>query len=155
VIGTAELYDPATDSFASTGSLETAREKHTAALLADGRILIMGGNERLSANRLSSTEVYDPHTGRFSPGPTMRAGRHKVVSAGLPNGDALVIGGNDDLAELYRSDLGEFVRVSGTKGHERLFPAAVALADGRVLITGGYTAGGSQPTIWAFTKGPD
>ena len=156
VVASAELYDPATDSFVPTGSLGAAREKHTAALLPDGRILIIGGsNERVSPNRLRSTEVYDSRTGQFSAGPAMQAGRHKVVSARLSNGDVLVIGGSDDLAELYRNDLEQFVRVNGTSGYERLFPAAVTLDDGRVLITGGYTAGGSQGTIWAFTKRPN
>jgi hypothetical protein len=39
----AQLYFPTSQSFAGTGSLNTARDKHSGTLLADGRVLIAGG----------------------------------------------------------------------------------------------------------------
>ena len=57
-----EIFDPAGNgnigSFTETTSLISARSKHTSTLLADGRVLITGGNN--SGGMLTSTEIYYP-----------------------------------------------------------------------------------------------
>ncbi len=59
-LATAELYDPSSGTWSTTGSMTTARNGHTATLLADGRVLVVGG---LSA----SAEIYDPRSKRGAP----------------------------------------------------------------------------------------
>ena len=39
------MYDPATGNFSPVGSMGAPRESHDALLLADGRVLIVGGED--------------------------------------------------------------------------------------------------------------
>ena len=44
--GSAEIYDPASNSFAfASGTMNAARSAHSAAVLKDGRVLLVGGKD--------------------------------------------------------------------------------------------------------------
>ena len=45
-LDSAEIFDPATGTFTQTGFLNYSRYNHTATLLSDGRVLILGRNDR-------------------------------------------------------------------------------------------------------------
>jgi hypothetical protein len=65
-VATAELYDPTTGTFSVTGSMATPRTSHTATLLPDGKVLIVGGLWTHAARAILDTaEVYNPATGTF------------------------------------------------------------------------------------------
>ena len=51
-------------TFTKTGDMISSRSGHTATLLADGRVLIVGGMGG-SSTELSSAELYDPDRGTF------------------------------------------------------------------------------------------
>jgi hypothetical protein len=64
-LASAELYDTATGTFTSTGSMTTPMGEHTATLLADGTVLITGGSPggagSAASFQLSATaELYQP-----------------------------------------------------------------------------------------------
>jgi N-acetylneuraminic acid mutarotase len=52
----AQLFDPATNTFTSTGALHVARFYHTATKLGDGRVLVAGGYNASGAT--ATAEVY-------------------------------------------------------------------------------------------------
>jgi hypothetical protein len=62
--GAAELYNPATGQWTLTGSMTTLRAAHTAALLANGQVLVAGGLNS-SGTTLASAELYDPSSGTW------------------------------------------------------------------------------------------
>ena len=99
----AELYDPATGSWAKGGDSSGYREGHTASLLPDGRVLIAGGlqigtygdssNGIHFAARLDTAEIYDPGTGSWSNVQPLITPRALHTATVLPDGHVLVVGG--------------------------------------------------------------
>src|SRR5439155_26760647 len=91
--------------FGNTGSLNTARESHTATLLANGKVLVAGGED--GGVSLTSAELYDPASGSWSATGSLNTARHVHTATLLPNGKVLVAGrlvtSNTPLtnAELY------------------------------------------------------
>ncbi len=136
----AELFDPATGEFTSTGSLHHERWNHTATVLPDGRVLIAGGH--------STAEIYDPSTGTFellSTGGTF----YPSVSGTMlmPNGAILLVGSSN--AALFYPATDTF-RPAGTLVEPRNPLQATPLPDGRMLVTGSPVAGGTWSEIGTF-----
>lgn len=103
-VKTAELYQPLSRTFSSTGDLAQARGAHAAAALADGRVLVIGGAASVSgaspSGALASIERYDPATGAFTAlGATLSPPRANLTATPLANGDVLLAGGQDALGQ--------------------------------------------------------
>lgn len=134
--------------FVPAGELATARSSHSATLLADGRVWVVGGFGR-SGRPLASTELYDPHTNQWSPGPTLDEPRANHIALRLNSGQVIIAGGgldNNIGAPAGRGILASALRFDPTDG--RLVPTAslavgrshataTLLEDGRVLVSGG------------------
>ena len=130
--------------FATVGSMQVARYQHTATLLDDSRVLVVGGIG--TTGILASSEIYDPATKVFTASGSMASARTGHTATLLRDGRVLIAGGANstgalDSAELYDPKSGTFVG-TGPMTTDRENHAATLLMDGRVLITGGSDSAG-------------
>ncbi len=134
-VATAELYDPGSGSWSATGSMTEARFHHTATLLANDKVLVLGGTNSVIDGAPSATaELYDPDTGSWTAIGKPSEPRIGHTATLLLDGTVLVAG--ESSAEVYHPATGSW---TGAKG---MFEAgashsATLLPDGRVLVVGG------------------
>ncbi|HEX2274698.1 MAG TPA: kelch repeat-containing protein [Acidimicrobiales bacterium] len=167
---TAEIYDPVTEQWTPTGSMNDYRWQHTATLLPDGRVLVAGGfggsPVGLTTNAqpvLDTAEIYDPATGRWTRTGSLNVRRALHVAELLPDGRVLVAGGRTcdqpppatcnftfvtNTAEIYDPATGRWT-LTGSMSGPRHTTGSVVLPDGRVLVPAGF-----QGTV-ASTNGGD
>jgi uncharacterized protein (DUF2147 family) len=117
------------------GSLITARTKHTATLLADGKVLITGGTG--NGNALASAELYDPDTGTFTATGNMTLARSGHTATLMASGKVLIVSSTS--AELYDPTSGAFT-ATGNPTVSRNEHTATSLQNGKVLIAGGRSS---------------
>jgi hypothetical protein len=142
-----EVWDPATESFARAGSLVEARYGHTATLLSDGRVLVVGGVGP-DGERTGSAVAWDPATASFSPAGSLAEARFAHTATLLSDGRVLVVGGAGSFppesptsaghtsAEVWDPATASF-SPAGLLTEARYRGTATGLPDGRVLIVGG------------------
>ena len=152
--------------------MKAARFGHVAVALADGTVLLAGGDgqaldatgQAVGIPAQSSAERFDPTLGAhgdFQPvACPLAEGRTFAVGCPLPNGTVLLTGGlgaNGTLAsaEIYLPSLGGFRTVpaagyvvttagmGASMAGARSFHTATVLPDGRVLVLGGVGADGA------------
>jgi hypothetical protein len=145
-VATAEIYNPDTRTFTPTGNMTVARVHHTATLLNNGRVLIVGG-----FNTPASSEIYDPLTGAFTATGDMTIGLWGSAATQLPDGKVLVStaydaeypvvpGGPGGYGEVYDPLSSVFNNWSAIPRYYFYWHTASLLQNGKVLIAGGGDA---------------
>ncbi len=172
VLDTSELYDPATDSWSPTGSMNVARRSATQTLLPDGRVLICGGGDGVStgtAMAIASCETFDATTGTFTLVGTMTTPRSAHSANLLDDGTVLITGGSNGagtsapttLAEIFDPATNTFTAV-GPMNFPHLAQTGAKMRDGRVMLAASYYGSGGitddseiyDPVSQTFTIAP-
>ena len=125
--------------FTATGSMATARWGHSAALLANGKVLVTGGLTT-GMTSLASAETYDPATGVFTPTGAMVGSHWGHSTTLLGSGKVLIVDSSSVPTELYDPEAGTFPAAGNMLLPHSSPHTATLLKDGRVLIAGGNSA---------------
>jgi len=149
----------------TNGPLLLARHSHTATLLPNGEVLVVGGVGKI-VGLTDSAEIYDPATGTNRPTGSLNSFRRDHTATLLLNGKVLVAGGfgGEPLvsAELYDPATGNWTP-TGNMNASREFHSATLLRNGTVLVAGGRNDHGvinsaelynPATGIWLPTLGP-
>ncbi|HYI02949.1 Kelch repeat-containing protein, partial [Hyalangium sp.] len=143
------LYDPFTRAWTaapSTGKPKLRHYSHTATLLPDGRVFVVGGYDELKRPS-SGSELYAPTSQTWTLSASMSQARAQHAAIPLPTGQVLVTGGyGQDGAPLATAELYEPGTDSWSPAppllEARAEHALVALPDGNLLVLGGTGTSG-------------
>jgi N-acetylneuraminic acid mutarotase len=143
---------PVPASWTATGSMNAAHQSNTATVLADGRVLVVGGYG--AGGAVLSAELYDPTTRSWTATGDPAEGRYGHTATLLNNGTVLVAGGYTGgsvspyaptaSVELFDPRSGSWTAIA-SMSTPRSEHTATLLLDGTVLVAGGDVGNGATP----------
>ena len=157
VTAAAEVYDPESGEWTLVEPMTIGRWGHSMTLLSDGRVLVVGGRSE-SNQPLGSIEIFDPASGKWSQAGMLvsaRAGHTAVLTA---VGTVMIVSGSpaEFSVEIFDPSTGELTPGPTLgDGHPHPENRAVVMADGRVLVGGGYGGDRSPVTSIVGIFDPD
>jgi hypothetical protein len=128
LLSSAELYDPSTGVWTLASSLKVARYGHTATILTNGLVLVVGGKDA-NANFLFSAELFDPSNGQWATTGSMPyESRYFYTATLLTNGQVLITASGANYAweltnawavskELYDPASGQWKAIGPPRPH--------------------------------------
>jgi len=152
----AEIYYPNTQLFVPTASMTYARGNHTATLMPDGSVIVLGGNSS-SGGYLNTVEQYSPNAVTWTTLNPMPVALSNQTATLLTNGDILVIGGKtasgpSNAAYLFNPTADTWTTLASmpTALYDH---TATLMFDGRVLVAGGNDGLGSTYVSYIYNPG--
>lgn len=152
----AETFDPWTGRWRTVAAPAVARSDHSAVLLRDGRVLVIGGND--GPRWITRSELYDPRTDTWSSAAPLPNGRTRFTAVTLPDGRVLVAGGLEQPGPATDSTL-LYDPATDTWSDgprmlaKRAIHASVVLPDGDVLFIGGQNDGSNTAERYSVKSG--
>lgn len=144
VISSVERYNPSSNSAVAEVTqlpdLHYARARHTATLLPDGRVVVVGGMDQ-DHKPMSSVEIWDPKSQAWSDGPVLKVARYNHAATLLNDGSLMILGGIDQdgkttsAVEILRAPGNEWAAAAPLLMSLRS-QAAATLGNGDVLVVG-------------------
>jgi hypothetical protein len=145
-----EVFDPkvnrwsrAAPSAKNHGSSFIAVELHDGRVLVAGGVVCHPGPRGIEGVPIMTSEIFDPATNRWHPAARLPIAidLHLISTHRLDNGNIVVIGVNSGKnCLLYESKWDMWRRIPSLHT-PRYDHASVKLADGRILVSGGYKGG--------------
>lgn len=168
----ARVGSPATYIEIEKPSMMAARSGHTSTVLADGRVLLVGGmsgEKPVNASYIgrtptSSCEIYDPNTATWMPATAMGTARANHTATLLSNGKVVVIGGSSNgtdngalsSGEVYNPVTNTWTAIASIPAGPRWKHVALLVASGDILVTAGKTTDSTYlASTYTYTPGTD
>jgi plastocyanin/N-acetylneuraminic acid mutarotase len=164
---TAEVYDPATNSWTGTGTMSQRRYIPSAALLPTGKVLVAGGDTNQCGGFIGTAELYDPGTNAWAATQPMPTPAGAPAVAVLKDGRVLLAGGfqtpvtptcaagaNVATTRIYDPS-SETWSTAAPMLTARHLALATTLQDGRVLVAGGWSDTARLTSTEIYDPGTD
>jgi len=156
-LSSAEVFDPATDTWTLVASMATDRKGHTAVNLSSGKVLVTGGIKEDQDGHLTASEIYDPATNTWTTVASMNEGRWHHRMTALPSGRIMVSGGSvlgssTASVEVYDPDLNTWTTLP-PMASLRAFHSATYVPGYGVVIAGGTPGNGSLSSVEIYPLG--
>jgi MYXO-CTERM domain-containing protein len=165
----AEVFDPATDTWTATGAMTVASHVRAALItLADGRALSIGGTSTAAEDGppTAVTELYDPVANTWAATGSLTVARTYTEAFRLVDGGVLIVAGNIGTGaaatavrttEIYDPATATWrAGVSLTTARSGAMNYGVRLSDGRILVAGGTNGplglSGATPTVEIYAS---